>query len=104
MAFILNFFSDARDAIAKILYGRLFSWIVNKVNCLLATQEFLSPNEANEIGKFVVIMTTPLRCGQYCFCRFLCVSEFSFSHLLAQTAAWNLIKIAHNVYLTRLSR
>jgi hypothetical protein len=51
-----------------------------------------------------LVMTTPLRCGQYCLRRFLCVSEFSFSHVLAQMAAWNLIKIAHNVYLISLSR
>jgi hypothetical protein len=49
-------------------------------------------------------MTTP-RCGQYCFRKFLCVlSEFSFSHVLVQTAAWNLIKIAHKVYLIILLR
>lgn len=44
------FFSDARDAISKILYGRLFGWIVNKINQLLAPSEIISPREQGEIG------------------------------------------------------
>jgi hypothetical protein len=35
---------------------------------------------------------------------YVSISVFPFSHVLAQTAAWNLIKIAHNVYLISLSR
>jgi hypothetical protein len=35
---------------------------------------------------------------------YVSISEFPFSHVLAQTAAWNLIKITHNVYLISLSR
>ncbi|XP_074650260.1 myosin-IIIb-like isoform X2 [Tubulanus polymorphus] len=40
---------DARDAMSKSLYGRLFGWIVNKINHLLAPVEQL-PESANEIG------------------------------------------------------
>ncbi|KAL5005175.1 hypothetical protein ScPMuIL_018631 [Solemya velum] len=41
---------DARDAMAKAIYGRLFGWIVNKVNQLLAPNENLPPEAYREIG------------------------------------------------------
>lgn len=31
-----SFSSDARDSIAKVVYGRIFGWIVTKINELLA--------------------------------------------------------------------
>ena len=44
------FFTDARDAIAKVLYGRLFGWIVNKINQLLAPSEYITQGQQGEIG------------------------------------------------------
>lgn len=36
--------SDARDAMSKALYGRLFSWIVNRISSLL------KPNHTDRSG------------------------------------------------------
>lgn len=45
----MTFFSDARDSIAKVAYGRVFGWIVSKINELLAPQVDADV-ELNEIG------------------------------------------------------
>lgn len=43
--------ADARDSIAKVAYGRVFGWIVCKINELLA--ENVNPEvELREIGEF----------------------------------------------------
>ena len=44
------YFTDVRDATAKALYGRLFGWIVNKVNQLLAPPMASRGEEVTEIG------------------------------------------------------
>ncbi|XP_071171569.1 myosin-IIIb-like isoform X1 [Mytilus edulis] len=41
---------DARDAIAKAIYGRMFGWIVNKINQLLAPPEYTEQGDRREIG------------------------------------------------------
>ncbi|PIK41081.1 putative myosin-IIIb [Apostichopus japonicus] len=51
---------NVRDALAKALYGRLFSWIVNKVNQLLAPEEDLSSSSITEIASSKSASTWPM--------------------------------------------
>ena len=38
---------------AKAIYGRVFGWIVNKINCLLAPEEAIPEDQLKEIGQYV---------------------------------------------------
>ena len=51
VTFYVIIFTDVRDATAKALYGRLFGWIVNKVNQLLAPPMASRGEDVTEIGK-----------------------------------------------------
>lgn len=54
--------ADARDSIAKVAYGRVFGWIVSKINELLA--ENVDPEvELREIGEFCLLCSF---CPQTC--------------------------------------
>lgn len=45
---------------AKTVYGRLFGWIVNKINQLLAPEIDLDPSETSEIGKNYTLLNPTL--------------------------------------------
>lgn len=57
----MKWVSDARDAVSKAMYGRLFGWIVNKINQLLAPKD-QSSVEAREIGGCLDIRQFVLVC------------------------------------------
>ena len=59
-------FSEARDAVAKALYGRLFSWIVNKVNTLLAPTGQDPGKHMEEIGEKILFRHAYVLRPQYC--------------------------------------
>ena len=58
-------FVASRDAIAKSLYDRLFRWIVNRINQLLApSAEDIAV--AKEIGKTALYVCTCLYSYEFC--------------------------------------
>lgn len=58
-----SFCADARDSIAKVAYGRVFGWIVCKINELLA-ENMDTEVELGEIGEFCLpCPNSVLRCA-----------------------------------------
>lgn len=70
------YFTDVRDAIAKALYGRLFGWIVNKVNQLLAPPMASRGEEVTEIGTVRLMAWVRVDCKMRSW--LVCISRFSF--------------------------
>ena len=68
---------DVRDATAKALYGRLFGWIVNKVNQLLAPPMASRGEEVTEIGTSDGLRQRSVDCKR-CL-SYLALAEFSFT-------------------------
>lgn len=73
--------ADARDSIAKVAYGRVFGWIVCKINELLA--ENVDPEvELREIGEFCLP----------CSCSILKCASLSLGE--GQGTAWGFTELA----------
>ena len=84
------YLTDVRDATAKALYGRLFGWIVNKVNQLLAPPMASRGEEVTEIGTFSLdslgqsrLQNAKLACFSFLGLALYCfesIIEYRFTH------------------------
>ena len=78
------YFTDVRDATAKALYGRLFGWIVNKVNQLLAPPMASRGEEVTEIGTFSFnsLGQNRLQNAKLACFTFLCLAVYCFQFIV----------------------